>query len=128
MYIYMCSVHVYKERLRNIRNNPCTLYKYVFSLSLYVNISTCLCVVCVFRAVGKSSLKKTLLGEPYNPMERPSSGIHADPSITRIVFKQYREWIQQQASKADTHRLNLEYIDTIIDYILNFLKQGRVSC
>ena len=68
-----------------------------------------------------------MFGEPYSPAERPSSGIHADPSITRIKFKQYREWIQQPASKADTHRLNLEYIDTIIDYILNFLKQGRVS-
>lgn len=67
-----------------------------------------------------------MFGEPYNPAERASSGIHADPSITRIKFKQYREWIQQPASKADTHRLNLEYIDTIIDYILNFLKQGRV--
>ena len=67
-----------------------------------------------------------MFGEPYNPLERSSSGIHADPSITRIKFKQYREWIQQPASKADTHRLNLEYIDTIIDYILNFLKQGRV--
>ena len=76
--------------------------------------------------IGKSSLKKTMFGEPYNPAERASSGIHADPSITRIKFKQYREWIQQPASKADTHRLNLEYIDTIIDYVLNFLKQGRV--
>ena len=81
----------------------------------------------IHTLTGKSSLKKTLFGEPYNPSERPSSGIHADPSITRIKFKQYREWIRQAASKADTHRLNLEYIDTIIDYILNFLKQGRVS-
>ena len=76
---------------------------------------------------GKTSLKKTLFGEPYNPYEKPSTGIHADTSVTRITFKQYREWIQQPTSKADTHRLNLEYIDVIIDFILNFLKQPRVS-
>ena len=54
-------------------------------------------------------------------------GIDADPSITRITFKQYREWVLQNASKADTRRLNLEYIDIIIDYILNALQQPWVS-
>ncbi len=31
------------------------------------------------------------------------------------------------ASKSDTHRLNLEYIDIIIDYVLRVLQQPRVS-
>ena len=76
--------------------------------------------------IGKSSLKKTMFGEPYDPREKPSSGILADQSVTRITFKQYREWVQQPASKADTLRLNLEYIDSIIDYVLKFLRQPRV--
>ena len=33
----------------------------------------------------------------------------------------------QNASKADTRRLNLEYIDIIIDYVLDALQQPRVS-
>ncbi len=76
---------------------------------------------------GKTSLKKTMFGEPYDTQERPSSGIWADPSTTRITFRQYREWVQQPATKDDSHRLNLEYIDSIIDYVLKFLRQPRVS-
>lgn len=77
--------------------------------------------------IGKSSLKKTIYGECYNPKSKPTLGIDADPSITRITFKQYKEWVLQNASKADTRRLNLEYIDIIIDYVLNSLQQPWVS-
>ena len=68
-----------------------------------------------------------MFGEAYDPQEKPTSGIWADPSITRITFRQYREWIQQPATKDDTYRLNLEFIDSIIDYVLKFLRQPRVS-
>ena len=76
---------------------------------------------------GKSALKKTVYGEWYDPRHKPTLGIDADPSITRITFKQYKEWVLQNASKADTRRLNLEYIDIIIDYVLNALQQPWVS-
>ena len=75
---------------------------------------------------GKSTLKKTIYGEYYDPKYKPTLGIDADPSITRIMFKQYKEWILQNASKADARRLNLEYIDIIIDYVLNALLQPQV--
>ena len=68
-----------------------------------------------------------MYGECYDPRYKPTLGIDADPSITRITFKQFKEWILQNASKADAHRLNLEYIDIIIDYVLNALQQPRVS-
>lgn len=83
--------------------------------------------ICFCSLLGKSSLKKTVYGEYYDPKYRPTLGIDADPSITRITFKQYKEWILQNASKADAHRLNLEYIDIIIDYVLSALQQPRVS-
>ena len=76
---------------------------------------------------GKSSLKKTVYGECYDPIYIPTLGIDADPSITRITFKQYKEWILQNASKADASRLNLEYIDIIIDYVLKALQQPQIS-
>ena len=68
-----------------------------------------------------------MYGEWYDPRHKPTLGIDADPSITRITFKQYKEWVLQNASKADTRRLNLEYIDIIIDYVLNALQQPWVS-
>ncbi len=72
-------------------------------------------------------MKKTLSGEPYDPSEKATCGINADPSVTRVTFKQYKEWVQQPSSKADTQRLNLEYIDVVIDYILYFVKQPQVG-
>ena len=33
----------------------------------------------------------------------------------------------QPASKADVHRLNLQYTDIVIDFILNFLQQPRIT-
>lgn len=79
----------------------------------------------IFHA-GKSSLKKTLSGESYDAGEKPTCGINADPSVTRVTFKQFKEWAQQPSSKADTQRLNLEYIDVVIDYILYFVRQPQV--
>lgn len=79
-----------------------------------------------FSPAGKSSLKKTLSGESYDVSEKPTMGINADPSVTRVTFKQFKEWAQQPSSKADTQRLNLEYIDVVIDYILYFVRQPQV--
>ena len=75
---------------------------------------------------GKTSLKKTLFGEQYDPDEKPSSGILADMSVTRIQCKQYREWVQQPSSIADSYRLNLEYTDNLITYILDDIKKPKV--
>lgn len=112
----------------------------VFSFQLHPLSSRCIYILynmhCMYISnivlhscilLGKSSLKKTVYGEYYDPRYKPTLGIDADPSITRITFKQYKEWILQNASKADARRLNLEYIDIIIDYVLSALQQPRVS-
>ena len=76
---------------------------------------------------GKTSLKKTLFGEAFFREEESTRGIDADPSITRIQFRQYREWVLQPYSKADAHRLNLEYTDAIIEYVLNEIRKPGPS-
>ena len=76
---------------------------------------------------GKTSLKKTLFGEAFIREEESTRGIDADPSITRIQFRQYREWVLQPYSKADAHRLNLEYTDAIIEYVLNEIRKPGPS-
>lgn len=84
-------------------------------------------IISLFLLKGKTSLKKTLFGEPFNPEEGPTKCIAADPSLARIQFRQYREWIIQPTSKADAHRLNLEYNDAIIDFILNEIRKPGVA-
>lgn len=67
-----------------------------------------------------------MFGESFNPNEEPTKCISADPSVARIQFRQYREWVIQPSSKADAHRLNLEYNDAIIDFILNEIRKPGV--
>ena len=83
-------------------------------------------ILTLHMHVGKTSLKKTLFSEPYNPEEKPTSGIIADMSVTRIQCKQFREWVQQPSSIADSYRLNLEYTDNLISYILDDIKKPKV--
>ena len=99
-------------------------YSSEYFVSLYVSY---VLIPFSLPPLGKSSLKKTIFGEAYDPLENPTFGIQADPSITRIQFKQFRDWVQQPASKIHGRRLNLEYTDIIIDFILNFLQQPRIS-
>lgn len=72
-------------------------------------------------------MKKTLFGEKFEAEEPPTIGMQADPCICRIQFRQYREWVMQPSSHADANRLNLEYNDAIIDYILNEMRKPGVS-
>lgn len=64
-------------------------------------------------------MKKTLFGEVYDPEELPTKGIDADPSIAKITFKQFRDWVLQPVSKVEVHRLSLMYTDLIINHILS---------
>ena len=47
-------------------------------------------------------------------------------SVTRIQCKQYKEWVQQPSSIADSYRLNLEYTDNLITYVLDDIKKPKV--
>lgn len=72
-------------------------------------------------------MKKTLFNETFDAEEIPTRGIDADPAVTRIQFRQYREWVLQPASKADAHRLNLEHTDALIDYIFTEIRKPGPS-
>ena len=41
---------------------------------------------------GKTSLKKSLLGLPFNPNEQSTEGIEVDPSICEIEVDQVKNW------------------------------------
>ena len=41
---------------------------------------------------GKTSLKKSLTGRPFNPKEQSTEGIHVDPSTFQIDVEQVKNW------------------------------------
>ena len=41
---------------------------------------------------GKTSLKKSLTGRPFNPKEQSTEGIHVDPSTFEIDVDQVKNW------------------------------------
>lgn len=41
---------------------------------------------------GKTSLKKSLLGLPFNPKEQSTEGIEVDPSVCEIEVDQVKNW------------------------------------
>ena len=48
---------------------------------------------------GKTSLKKSLLGLPFNPQEQSTEGIEVDPSICEIEVEQVKNWNSTSESK-----------------------------
>ena len=48
---------------------------------------------------GKTSLKKSLLGLPFNPKEQSTQGIEVDPSVCEIEVDQVKNWISTSESK-----------------------------
>ena len=49
---------------------------------------------------GKTSLKKSLLGLPFNPKEPSTEGIEVDPSICEIEVDHVKNWTSTSESKA----------------------------
>ena len=49
---------------------------------------------------GKTSLKKSLLGLPFNPKEPSTEGIEVDPSVCEIEVDQVKNWNSTSESKA----------------------------
>lgn len=48
---------------------------------------------------GKTSLKKSLLGLPFNPKEQSTEGIEVDPSVCEIEVDQVKNWNSTSENK-----------------------------
>ena len=48
---------------------------------------------------GKTSLKKSLLGLPFNPKEESTEGIEVDPSVCEIEVEQVKNWNSTSENK-----------------------------
>jgi hypothetical protein len=48
---------------------------------------------------GKTSLKKSLLGLPFDPKEQSTDGIEVDPSVCKIEVEQVKNWNSSSENK-----------------------------
>lgn len=57
---------------------------------------------------GKTSLKKSLIGLPFNPKEQSTVGIEVDPSICEIEVEQVKNWNSTGANRPSLSEFSKE--------------------
>ena len=72
---------------------------------------------------GKTSLKKSLLGMPFNPEEESTIGVEVDPSKCEVEVDQVRNWEPTEGKKLDVS----EFSEDIARLIAKDLKEADES-
>ena len=72
---------------------------------------------------GKTSLKKYLLGIPFDPQEKSTVGIEIDPSKFEIEVDQVKNWQRTEQKKLEVHDFN----ENIAMLIASELEQNSLS-
>ena len=70
---------------------------------------------------GKTSLKKSLLGIPFNPEEESTVGVEVDPSKFEVDVDQVTNWQRTEPKKLDVS----EFADDIARIIAKDLKDTK---
>ena len=70
---------------------------------------------------GKTSLKKSLLGIPFNPEEESTVGVEVDPSKFEVDVDQVTNWQRTEPKKLDVS----EFADDIARIIARDLKDTK---
>ena len=55
---------------------------------------------------GKTSLKKSLLGMPFNPQEESTVGVEVDPSKCEVAVDEVKNWEPTEGKKLDVSEFN----------------------
>ena len=50
---------------------------------------------------GKTSLKKSLLGLPFDPNQESTVGVEVDPSICEVEVDQVKNWMSSEGKKPE---------------------------
>ncbi len=72
---------------------------------------------------GKTSLKKSLLGIPFNPEEESTVGVEVDPSKCEVDVDQVKNWQRTEQKKLDVS----EFADDIARIIAKDLTETVVD-
>ena len=80
---------------------------------------------------GKTSLKKSLLGMPFNPTEPSTEGIEVDPSVCEIEVDHVKNWNSTSESKASlaefTKDISRMLAEKQYHWIVNELKELELT-
>lgn len=72
---------------------------------------------------GKTSLKKSLLGIPFNPEEESTVGVEVDPSKFEVDVDQVKNWQRTEKKKLDVS----EFADDIARIIAKDLTETEID-
>ncbi|PFX27479.1 putative serine/threonine-protein kinase pats1 [Stylophora pistillata] len=72
---------------------------------------------------GKTSLKKSLIGEKFDPYERSTAGIEADPSYCNVSTEVWK--VGERSEEESSNALPFSYEHSTAQYILDRLKRER---
>ncbi|XP_078383200.1 uncharacterized protein LOC144665781 [Oculina patagonica] len=70
---------------------------------------------------GKTSLKKSLLGIPFDPNEKSTLGVEVDPSKFEVEIDQVKNWQCMEQRKLDVS----DFIEDIAKIIARYLKESE---
>ena len=68
---------------------------------------------------GKTSLKKSLLGMPFDPQEESTVGVEVDPSKCELEVERVKNWERTEEKKLDVS----EFIEDIARFIAKDLNE-----
>ena len=68
---------------------------------------------------GKTSLKKSLLGMPFDPQEESTVGVEVDPSKCELEVDQVKNWERTEEKKLDV----AEFVEDIARFIARDLNE-----
>ena len=68
---------------------------------------------------GKTSLKKSLLGMPFDPQEESTVGVEVDPSKCELEVEQVKNWERTEEHKLDVS----EFVEDIARFIARDLNE-----
>ena len=72
---------------------------------------------------GKTSLKKSLLGMPFNPEEESTVGVEVDPSKFEVEVDQVKNWQRTDQTKLDVS----QFVEDIARIVAKDLKETEVD-
>ena len=72
---------------------------------------------------GKTSLKKSLLGLPFNPLEESTVGVEMDPSKFEVDVDQVKNWQRTEEKKL----VAFDYVDDIARMVAGELTNSSDS-
>ena len=72
---------------------------------------------------GKTSLKKSLIGLPFNSKEKSSDGIEVDPSKFRLNFNEVRNWQPIDEKKQGLLGCSKDVAQVVVEKMYSILEE-----